>query len=98
MGLLRVLLALSVVFAHLGGVFGWTIAGGFAAVQMFYIISGFYMATILAEKYNPRADIGLFYANRGLRIYSTYFVALAITLAGFYLIYATGRGGWMQYA
>ena len=57
MGLLRVILALSVAVAHFGGFFGYTIAGGFAAVQMFYIISGFYMATILTEKYDPRRDI-----------------------------------------
>ena len=97
MGLLRVILALSVVLAHLGGFFGWTMAGGFAAVQMFYIISGFYMATILTEKYDPRKDIAVFYTNRSLRIYAAYFAVLVISLAAYYVMYAAGRGGWLQY-
>ncbi|MBY0508663.1 MAG: acyltransferase [Rhodospirillaceae bacterium] len=97
MGLLRVILALSVVLAHLGGFFGWTIAGGFAAVQMFYIISGFYMATILTEKYDPRRDIAVFYSNRSLRIYSAYWAVLLISLVAYYVIHAAGKGGWWQY-
>lgn len=97
MGLLRVLLAFSVVLSHLGGFFGYAIAGGFASVQMFYVISGFYMATILTEKYDPRADVGIFYSNRFLRIYSIYFVCLLISLFAYLAIYVAGNGGWLQY-
>jgi peptidoglycan/LPS O-acetylase OafA/YrhL len=96
MGILRVLLALSVVLAHLGGVGGYQMAGGLAAVQTFYIISGFYMATILTEKYDPRADQGVFYFNRFLRIYSIYFVCLAISLVLYFVMYLRGSPGWWE--
>lgn len=97
MGLLRVLLAVSVALSHLGGLFGYSMAGGHAAVQMFYVISGFYMATILTEKYDPRRDVALFYSNRSLRIYSAYFVALAISLIAYWIMFASGKGGWIDY-
>ncbi len=97
MGLLRVLLALSVALSHLGDFRGFGIAGGFAAVQMFYMISGFYMATILTGKYDPRRDIAVFYSNRLLRIYSIYLVCLLISLAAYIAIYAAGQGGWLAY-
>ena len=97
MGLLRVLLALSVALSHLGDVRGLGLAGGFASVQMFYVISGFYMATILTEKYDPRRDIAVFYSNRLLRIYSIYFVCLLISLIAYVAIYAAGQGGWLHY-
>ena len=60
MGLLRVILAMSVVLTHVGGISGYYMAGSTPSVQMFYIISGFYMATVLTEKYDPRTDIGIF--------------------------------------
>jgi len=97
MGLLRVLLALSVAFSHMAD-FRWlSLAGGTVAVQAFYMISGFYMATILTEKYDPRADLGIFYSNRFLRIYSIYFVSVIISLAAYAVIYWTGREGWLHY-
>jgi peptidoglycan/LPS O-acetylase OafA/YrhL len=97
MGVLRALLALSVVLSHLGGFFGVSLTGGFSAVQMFYIISGFYMATILTEKYDPRADIAVFYSNRFLRIYSIYFVCLAFSIVLYAIVYAAGHDGWMRF-
>jgi peptidoglycan/LPS O-acetylase OafA/YrhL len=92
MGLLRILLALSVVLNHLGGIHGYSIAGGLAAVQVFYIISGFYMETVLREKYDPRRDLGVFYASRALRIYSVYFAALAVSLVVYAALYLQGGG------
>ena len=47
MGLLRLILAISVVIWHSSPIFGISLVGGQAAVQAFYIISGFYMALIL---------------------------------------------------
>lgn len=76
MGLSRVLLALSVVLGHLGGIGGYSLAGSLAAAQMFFIISGFYRETAPREKYGPRADLGVFHASRALRIYSVYFACL----------------------
>ncbi|WP_439625858.1 acyltransferase family protein [Shinella sp.] len=76
MGALRLVLAVSVVCAHSGGVFGYDMATGRGAVQGFFMLSGFLMQLVLAEKYNPRSDILLFYSNRAIRIYPTYFLAL----------------------
>lgn len=51
MGLIRLFLALSVVVHHLGSErpFWWVHAG--VAVILFYMVSGFYMALVLNEKY-----------------------------------------------
>ena len=50
MGLLRFILAASVVLAHSGDFFGFKFTGGLIAVETFFIISGFYMALILDTK------------------------------------------------
>lgn len=79
MGLIRVLLALSVLFAHVG-VFPPTdtqFVGGVMAVQSFFMISGFYMALVLNQGYANRGD---FYFNRFLRLYPTYWVVLAMSV------------------
>ena len=94
MGLLRLLLAISVANSHFGGILGYYFAGAFTAVQMFYVISGFYMATILTEKYDPRKDLGVFFSNRFIRIFSIYFVAALISLIAYYILYSAGRPGW----
>lgn len=89
MGLLRVLLALSVVIGHTAPFLGMTMVGGKLAVQGFFIVSGFYMSLILNEKY-PADGAGtwLFYSNRFLRIYPMYWAVLAIALAQFVGIFA----------
>lgn len=79
MGLIRFLLAISVVIAHVGAIYGFTLIGGKIAVQSFFILSGFYMALILNEKYAGHARYFLFLRNRFLRIYPLYFVILTIT-------------------
>ncbi|HVR92137.1 MAG TPA: acyltransferase [Novosphingobium sp.] len=83
MGRLRVLLALSVVFWHTGGLRGYAMIGGPLAVQCFFIVSGFYMGLVLNERYDRPALNRAFYANRAIRIYGTYFLFLALTLAVF---------------
>jgi peptidoglycan/LPS O-acetylase OafA/YrhL len=55
--------------------------GGATSVQCFYIISGFFIAMILTEKYNQPEDVGLFYSNRFLRIYPVYWTVFALALA-----------------
>jgi len=86
-GLLRLLLALSVLFDHTGGVptpWGvYTIIGGPLAVECFFIISGFYMGLVLNERYDRPALTGAFYANRAIRIFSLYYLFLALYLAVF---------------
>jgi peptidoglycan/LPS O-acetylase OafA/YrhL len=51
MGILRFILALSVVIFHAGACWGVKMVQGQVAVQAFYLISGFYMALILNGKY-----------------------------------------------
>lgn len=81
MGMVRVALAMAVVLSHLPLASYKFLSGGLA-VQAFFIISGFYMALVLDGKYK---DIGLFYSNRLLRLFPTYFVIVALTI---FVVYA----------
>lgn len=81
MGLLRFILAISVVLSHTGDLFGFTFVGGQLAVQAFYIISGFYMTLILNEKYiGKNSSYKLFISNRLLRLYPIYWTVLILTI------------------
>ncbi|MDF2523232.1 MAG: hypothetical protein K0R31_873 [Clostridiales bacterium] len=96
LGLLRTLLALAVVIAHTSSIFGYKIVDAVIAVQGFYIISGFYMALILNEKYVNNAH--LFYTNRFLRLYPIYFVILLSTLLlAIASYFHNGQWGGMHY-
>jgi peptidoglycan/LPS O-acetylase OafA/YrhL len=75
-GIIRFLLAAAVVFTHAGFFFGLMLTAGLASVQAFFIISGFYMALILSEKYNHRGSYKKFYINRFLRIYPSYYIVM----------------------
>jgi peptidoglycan/LPS O-acetylase OafA/YrhL len=77
MGLLRLYLAICVIATHSESVLPWGSHGGREAVQIFFIISGFYMQLILADngKYQSVWD---FYRSRSLRIYVPYLISLAI--------------------
>ena len=80
MGLLRLVLAIVVVVAHAGPLpYVTGLVGGATAVQAFFMISGFYMALVLHEKYDRALP---FYWNRLSKIYSGYFVALAVAILG----------------
>lgn len=80
MGTLRLLLALSVVLFHSGPfVFtGSDWVGGIVAVEGFFVVSGFYMALVLHQRYGSR--LRDFYANRLLRLFPLYWAALALYL------------------
>lgn len=81
MGILRLLLALSVVVAHSGPIFGFYFVGGEIAVKTFFIISGFYMSLILNEKYiGKNNSYRLFISNRFLRLYPIYWAILISTV------------------
>ncbi|MCB0396973.1 MAG: acyltransferase [Flavobacteriales bacterium] len=81
MGLIRLILAISVVVSHSGSIFGIRFVGGQMAVQSFYIISGFYMALILTEKYiGPNGSYRLFISNRLLRLFPVYWTVALLTL------------------
>ena len=78
MGIIRVILALMVVLAHAQGtILGVHGLSPLASVNFFFVISGFYMALVLNEKYGP-SDNRLFWLNRLLRIYPTFLLALLI--------------------
>ena len=85
MGTLRFLLAISVVFFHFNELEG-RMVGGSMAVQSFYIISGFYMALILNEKYLAgKGSYQLFISNRLLRLYPLYLLVFLITVLAYFI-------------
>lgn len=81
MGVFRLFLALSVMTGHMGkAILGFHQLRPDVAVQCFYIISGFYMALILTEKYNRPRDYVIFLTQRFLRIYPTYLIIIAVIM------------------
>ncbi len=94
MGILRVLLATAVVLQHVGSLHGWTMTGTVVSVQTFYIVSGFYMALILSEKYVGRGSYSLFITNRFLKIFPIYWGILLLTLGVSAAFYATRQTAW----
>lgn len=91
MGILRLFLAISVVVAHTGAPFGVEMMPSFAAVRLFFIVSGFYMSLVLSGKYEGRDQIWVFYTNRFLRLYPAYFIAVLLMTAVY--IAAAGLSG-----
>ena len=83
MGMLRTLLALSVVLDHLGGAATDRLVGGRLAVQLFYVISGFLISYVLTATDHYQGAPGRFYANRALRLYPVYLVVAALTLLAY---------------
>ena len=102
MGILRTILALSVVLfhAHYAGIslpsevkFDYDF-GGAVAVQCFYIISGFYMALILNEKYlKKKHSLYLFYTNRIYRLIPLYCFFLIGAIALSFYLYKSNISG-----
>jgi peptidoglycan/LPS O-acetylase OafA/YrhL len=88
MGTLRLYLALSVVVFHLSGPRLPFVVGPFAVI-IFYMISGFYMAMVIQEKYAKRSTfVRDFYLTRLLRLWPTYAAVLLFTMA---FDYVAGR-------
>lgn len=81
MGILRLILALAVVIHHSKDtLFGLKFTSGVVSVDVFFIISGFYMTLILSDKYIGKGSYILFLSNRFLRLYPIYWVVLIFTL------------------
>jgi hypothetical protein len=76
MGTIRVLLAFAVIFSHTGS---HVLVGGEAALQCFYLISGFLISYIL-QNTAAYGNLSNFYLNRFLRIYPMYWVVAQILL------------------
>ena len=97
MGIFRLLLAICVLFHHAGASLGgihW-LSGGLA-VEVFFVLSGFYMQMILSEKYS-RQTLGKywylrFYSSRYSRLLPTYLVCLSLTVpAAIFASYANHK-------
>ena len=78
MGLFRLLLAISIIIAHSSPIFGLNLIGGRVAVESFFLLSGFYMALVLTEKY--QGNLHAFYKNRFLKIFPQYWLFLFLCL------------------
>ncbi|HXB39613.1 MAG TPA: acyltransferase [Bacteroidia bacterium] len=107
MGILRFILAISVLASHAiyigiplpGGkpypAWAMNLIDGKNSVALFYIISGFYMAMVLNSKYS---NVLKFYLNRFLRLWPTYIVALVLicifTDTGSIILSMTANCGW----
>ena len=75
MGTLRFFLAISIIVAHAGPVFGVSLVDARLAVQLFYLLSGFSMAFVWQGKYaTSQAPLRTFFIGRALRIYPQYFM------------------------
>lgn len=77
MGSIRTVLALIVLISH-GGL-GNAFIGPRTSVQIFYIISGFLISFVLTEAKTYESK-KLFYTNRFLRIYPSYWIVAAFSL------------------
>lgn len=79
MGLLRLLLALAVVGDHVLPPFLWLrLTTGAMAVEVFFVVSGFYMQMVLSQRY---ASPGVFYLSRAFRIFPTYWLVAILAFA-----------------
>ncbi len=97
-GTLRLILASAVLLVHAGSLFRFNITGGGQVpVELFYIISGFYMALVLNEKYTGPGSARAFYLNRLLRLLPAYWVMAVLALAIYLTIYAVTGGGFFAW-
>ncbi|HHO9815263.1 TPA: acyltransferase family protein [Escherichia coli] len=80
MGCLRLLLAICVVISHNQPMFGMYMLNGDYAVEIFFMVSGFYMALILNEKYIGKGSYKSFITNRFLKIFPTYYACVFATI------------------
>lgn len=77
MGMLRLYLALCIVVAHSRHYAPFAWLDPLQAVQVFFLISGFYMELILTRKYTNTYS---FYSNRFLRIFVPYWTCLLLVV------------------
>lgn len=78
---LRAIAAVMVVFFHYGGP-DWL--QGWAGVQMFFVLSGFLITTLMLreEQRTGRISLKEFYLRRAFRILPVYYVVLLVTAVG----------------
>ena len=98
MGMLRVLLAMTVCVNHYDATPGLSLPfvpgpGARLSVEIFFIISGFYMSLILTDKYVGAGGVKLFYLNRAVRLYPVYLLILGLYFA-LVLVLKLKTGNW----
>jgi peptidoglycan/LPS O-acetylase OafA/YrhL len=86
MGTIRILLAFAVIFSHTGS---HALVGGEAALQCFYLISGFLISYILRNT-AAYGNLRNFYLNRFLRIYPMYWAVALLTVMFYLLAFTLG--------
>lgn len=80
MGLFRLMLALAVVLHHTDPSNSPYWVGPDLAVEIFFMVSGFYMALVLDRKYAGLDNYRLFLSNRLLRLVPVYWLVLLMTI------------------
>lgn len=86
---LRAVAVLSILLHHLG-VRGFS--GGFVGVDIFFVISGYLITTILLRDIHAeRSSIALFYRRRILRLFPALFPMLLVTSLGAWFVLAPGE-------
>src|SRR5208282_4325811 len=62
------------------GLFRYVIGGGLHGVQIFFVISGYLITTLLLREYNRTGSVSFkrFYARRALRIFPAFYIYLAV--------------------
>lgn len=91
---LRGLAVLAVLAFHFG--VGW-FQGGFLGVDVFYVLSGFLITTLLVEEYRRRGQIGLraFWARRARRLLPC--LLLVLVAVALYVRYVAPPGAYPQF-
>lgn len=92
MGLLRFLLANAVLFQHIGYFPLHKFIDAGMAVNLFFVLSGFYMALILNSKY--KHSTASFYLNRFLRLWPVYCFSIFLVLLQLY--FSHGLRNWIN--
>ena len=102
---LRGIAVLTVVYSHylghskeLGGISGTGAKNGWLGVDLFFVLSGFLITSILIKLRSQESYFKPFYARRALRIFPVYLLGVAIYITASLL---AGKAGslslWMQY-
>ncbi len=96
---LRGIAVLAVVSEHYVGWLPWAGArNGWLGVDLFFVLSGYLITSILIDLREKERYFSVFYARRALRIFPPYFLGLAV-----YLVYALAQheaatpGLWLRY-
>lgn len=75
MGILRLFLAICVYFEHSAPILPFSMPSGTLAVQVFFAISGFYIALVWNNKYSKmKSGTQIFWLNRWLRLAPAFFI------------------------